>query len=390
VTKQEFLTLLDKYLSGTASVEEEKLLNFLLKNLEDQYQLNEAEFEALNEAEDRLFNQIKSKIQPTLNKPAKIVRLSPRIKYWAAACILLFTAFTAAILIHQLNANNHIVNNNKPEFDFKAGTNKAYLVLASGKKISLASSKPGVLATQGAVVVVRNSQGQIIYQNSAAGSGNTTVNLYNKIIVPRGGQYKIILPDGTAIWLNANSVLEYPVQFFGKSRIVKLTGEAYFEVAKNRRMPFIVNVNNQMDVKVLGTHFNIMGYDNENKITTTLIEGSVKIEDRLDAKNTALLIPGQRAEMTSDRHIKLAFADTDEATAWKDGQFIFNNESIYSITRKLSRWYNVDFVFSDKMKDKSFDGSISKYKNISEVLKLMELTKSVHFKIEERRILVMP
>ncbi|HMI64109.1 MAG TPA: FecR domain-containing protein, partial [Puia sp.] len=223
-------------------------------------------------------------------------------------------------------------------------------------------------------------------------SGIAAENLlsYNKIVVPVGGQYRVTLPDGTNVWLNAASSLEYPVEFSGDRRQVTLTGEAYFEVVKNAEMPFIVNVNRKMNVNVLGTNFNIMAYEDEDRISTTLLEGSVKVVDLANPANAKILRPGQQADWSDSTKIKVVAAEAEEAIAWKDGQFLFVNEDIHSIMRKLARWYDIKVEYSESMKNKSFDGSISRNRNISEVLKLMELTKSVHFTFGEREIIVMP
>jgi len=398
MSKKEFLKLLDKYLAGEASFEEEKLLFKVYQSFQDKQEWDTNELGAIDLLEDKLFEKLKH----TINQPDQSVNQSKEhpahpirhLFIWkfivAASVAIIITvsikyAFKPYSVTTELAYKKPVLKN-----DFKAGGNNAYLILSNGKMVHLNNAKIGLLAQQGRSAVIKRSDGQIAYNPNITGAMPGDTIPVNKIIVPVAGQFHVTLPDGTNVWLNSVSSLEYPVQFSGKERQVKLTGEAYFEVAKNKNMPFVVNVNNKMNVKVLGTHFNITAYNDENKISTTLLEGSVKIENFSNPSSNRYLIPGQQAELFNNGRIKLGEADVDEALAWKEGQFLFNNENIHSIMRKLSRWYNVDVVYSNNMEDKNFDGTISKYKNISAVLKLMELTKSVHFKFEGRRIIVMP
>ncbi|HWW40381.1 FecR family protein, partial [Pedobacter sp.] len=200
-------------------------------------------------------------------------------------------------------------------------------------------------------------------------------------------QYQLKLPDGTLVWLNSASSLRFPTQFAGKERSVELDGEAYFEVAKNKEMPFKVHVR-AMEVRVLGTHFNVMAYDDEESISTTLLEGSVKVSNALQ---TAVIRPGQQASLKKSSGILgVEEVNTVEAIAWKNGKFLFADEDIETIMRRISRWYNVEVEYRGNLSDKNFAGSISRYENVSEVLKMLELTGTIHFKVEGRRIIVMP
>jgi transmembrane sensor len=194
------------------------------------------------------------------------------------------------------------------------------------------------------------------------------------------------LPDGTKVWLNAASSLHFPTAFTGGERRVELTGEGYFEVAKNKHLPFKVAFNDQ-EVQVLGTHFNIMAYPNEEASQTTLLEGSVSITKRNISR---LLVPGQQAKSTiGSAGFDIKQVDTQEAVAWKNGEFLFKNTNIQSIMRQLARWYDVDVAYQGNLQNMVFGGRMSKSKNISEVLKNLELTGTIHFKIEGRRVTVM-
>jgi hypothetical protein len=278
----------------------------------------------------------------------------------------------------------------KPEQDFTPGGNNAYLVLSNGQKLALNQVRVGQIARQGGYIVIKKDNGQIVYSQDASEAQAERSIARNKIVIPIGGQYRITLPDGTNVWMNAASSLEYPVEFTGDMRQVRLTGEAYFEVAKNASMPFVINVDDKVNVNVLGTRFNIMAYEDEDKISTTLLEGAVRVVDRAHPAIGKVLAPGQQADWSDNAGIRITDADEDEAIAWKEGRFLFVNEDIHSIMRKLARWYDIEVVYESSLKNKSFDGTISRNRNISEVLKLMELTKSVHFTYGDRKIIVKP
>jgi ferric-dicitrate binding protein FerR (iron transport regulator) len=208
----------------------------------------------------------------------------------------------------------------------------------------------------------------------------------NTIQTPRGGQYQVILPDGTKVWLNAASSLTYPTAFTGGDRAVQLRGEAYFEVAGNKEKPFKVMVGN-MQVNVLGTHFNVMAYEDENAIQTTLLEGAVQVTN---GGVSHLLKPGQegRLDRSSDA-FRLLDVDADEAVAWKNGVFQFGGISIETVMRQIVRWYDVDVEYQGRTNE-HFRGTISRSANASEVFKMLELTGAVHFTIDGKKVIVKP
>lgn len=203
---------------------------------------------------------------------------------------------------------------------------------------------------------------------------------------PRGGRYDLVLADGTKVLLNAASSITYPTRFSGKNRRVSITGEAYFEVAKNPDMPFIVTANNT-ETQVFGTHFNIMAYKDEPFVKTTLVEGSVKFKS---AKSEVMLKPGQQGILAENADpISIQNADIEATLAWTKGYFIFQDEEIRSIMRKVARWYDVDIIYQPGLKYLSYGGSVSQYKNIPDLLKILQSTGTIHFKIEGRRVIVM-
>lgn len=268
------------------------------------------------------------------------------------------------------------------------GDDKAILTLSDGSEIILEDAKNGILANQAGVSIQKTSDGELLYSfsNSAktvSPESNENV-IYNKIETPVGGKYQVNLPDGSKVWLNSSSSLRFPALFNGNTREVELSGEAYFDVSKNKNKPFKVITKDQI-VEVLGTQFNINSYSDEGPIKTTLIEGSVKI---IYKDKVVLLSPGQQFR-PMESAAKVIKADTEEVVAWKDGYFVFKNEDIQSIMRKLSRWYNVEVSYSGNIPDVGFGGNISRSKDISEVLDVLQLTDAIHFKVEGRRITVM-
>lgn len=259
------------------------------------------------------------------------------------------------------------------------GSNKALLTLADGSTITLDSAGNQVIR-QGATAILQKG-GRLQY---AAGGNSTTIG-YNTLTTPRGGQFQVTLPDGTLVWLNAGSYLRYPTAFTGTVRKVELNGEGYFEVAPNVGMPFEVKVGD-MQVKVLGTHFNITAYNEENVIRTTLLEGKIRISKGSSAR---LLQPGQQSSLAVNGSIfTISQPDPDEVLAWKNGLFRFKGDNIVNIMQQLARWYDIEPVYEGNMKMKNFSGTISRKAAITEVLKMLELTEDIHFKIEGRKVIV--
>lgn len=266
--------------------------------------------------------------------------------------------------------------------DVEPGGNKATLTLADGSQISLTDAGNGELAKQSGVKITKNADGQLVY--SIVESGLKELG-YNTISTPRGGVYQVNLPDGTRVWLNAASSIKFPTTFAHLSqRKVELQGEAYFEVAKNKKLPFIVHTEEQQ-VEVLGTHFNINSYDDESEVKTTLLEGSVKVS----AGNVMFLKPGQQATLSdhSAGKIKIGPADIDQVMAWKNGFFHFEKENLHSVLRQISRWYDIDLVYKANRLDDEFMGDIPRNVKLSEVLKILEF-EGTHFKIEGRKLIV--
>lgn len=312
---------------------------------------------------------------------AYIRKLWPRI---IAAASVIFLLIIGGYFLNKKPPVQKITVN-KPVV-ISAGSNKATLTLGNGKKLVLTGGKKGVLTTQGHINITAIGNGELCYNSQAAAKDAYNEAVYNTITTPRGGQYQVILSDGTKVFLNAGSSLRFPTLFDAKNRRVELSGEAYFEVEKNKEKPFIVNAND-IDVKVLGTHFNISAYQDDKFTATTLLEGSVDISK---GSASALLVPGQEGiTCTNNTRIIVHHANIDEVMAWKNGFFVFNDERITDIMKKVSRWYDVDVVFEDDIQGKKFGGAISRSKNISELLDYMKITGGIHYRIEGRRVTFM-
>lgn len=311
-------------------------------------------------------------------------------RLWMAAAAILLVMLTAGLIFFK---SKHLTSSFKTitaykKQDILPGGNKAILTLPSGERVELTDSTIQQLANQTGGSIVKAANGILIYKaNSLAGNSETEEAVFSTISTPRGGQYQVILPDGTHVWLNAASSLKFPTAFKGEKRLVELSGEGYFEVAKNKEMPFVVHTENQ-EVEVLGTHFNINSYTDEASTKTTLLEGSVKVTAK---GNQKVLTPGDQAQINKNtKEIKVMPVSLEEAVAWKNGYFVFNDEKLESIMHRVSRWYDVDYEFKGKQGDLSFLGVIERTKNISSLLKVLESTGNVHFKIEGRKIIVMP
>lgn len=301
----------------------------------------------------------------------------------AAAAVLILAVGSIFLIIDQPQNQQQANTNQKQVIDIAPGGNKAILTLADNTQIILDSVANGDLTNQGNIKIIK-LDGQLAYNTT----GNTIKVLYNTITTPRGGQYQLILSDGSKIWLNAESSLRFPASFVGKERKVELNGEAYFEVTKNASMPFKVDVAGKAEVEVLGTHFNINSYSDETTINTTLLDGSVKVT-ALATHNSQLIVPGQQAQLNASGQIGMnPNADLEEVVAWKNEKFIFQYADIQSIMRQIERWYDVEVEYKGSVTKEEFVGVISRNVKISEIVKMLEKTGAVNFEIEGKKVIV--
>jgi transmembrane sensor len=311
--------------------------------------------------------------------------LRPLQTHWIryAAAVMILLGFSAYLL---LNRHPSQVAQTKPspsKIDLPPGKNGAILTLADGSKVVLDSLGNGVVATQNGSKVLLNN-GRLAY--NAEGPAIAAIT-YNTMTTPRGRQFQLALPDGTKVWLNAASSLRYPTQFNGTERKVEVTGEAYFEIARNVSMPFIVKVNESTEIRVLGTHFNINSYNNESTINTTLLEGSVRIAH--DGE-TAVLQLAQQAQVNKGKIKILNDVNTEKVVAWKNGVFDFEDASLEDVMRQLERWYDIEVVYEKNIPKLEFIGKMGRDLALSDVLRGLELSK-VHFRMEgARHLVIMP
>ncbi|MEN0053302.1 MAG: FecR domain-containing protein [Mucilaginibacter sp.] len=305
------------------------------------------------------------------------------VRFAAAAAVLLFIVAGGYLMLKKQPVPVQLVKNKQK--DIQAGKNQAILTLNNGTKIDLDDASNGQIAKQSGMVISKASNGQLVYTVTGNTQNGTKPEL-NIIETPRGGQYQVTLPDGTKVWLNAASSITFPTAFSGSERKVILTGEAYFEVVHNAKQPFSVDAAG-VQIHDLGTHFNVNAYPDETAVKTTLVQGAVKLDHQ---GATALLKPGQQGRIkVGTGNIEIAQVDTDLATAWKDGVFRFDNTDLHSLMRQLSRWYNIEIVYEGNVPNDVFFGKIERRANLSKVLKVLELG-DVHFRIEDRKLIVMP
>ncbi|RQO68427.1 anti-sigma factor [Pedobacter sp. KBW01] len=281
--------------------------------------------------------------------------------------------------------DNRLVN--KQTTPVIPGSNRALLTLADGTKVALDDSKNGELAQKSGIQIVKLADGQLLYRIPKSTQKTGLEHLSNTIQTPNGGQYQLILEDGTKVWLNAASSLRYPMAFSSHDRVVELEGEAYFEVAKDKKRRFVVKTI-QQEVAVLGTHFNINAYPEESSVKTTLFEGSVRVTEKNKGTGaTVLLKPGQASQFNGGQ-FDVKEVDTEEAVAWKNGYFVFDNEDLKTAVRKVARWYNLEVVYTGQFGAVEIGGSVSRFDNIDQVLQVLRLTTRLNFKVEGRRLII--
>ena len=346
--------------------------------------------------------------QATQTGEGKVIPLDNRNRFqWtriaAAAVVVLALGLGGYWFINRLWGNKVAKNGQSVPLgkqDVQPGGNKAVLTLADGTTITLDSVQNGKLAQQGSTNVMKSNNGLVSYSRPISPSET----VYNMLSTPRGGQYQLILPDGSKVWLNAASSIRYPTAFAGEERRVEITGEVYFEVEPltsrqvgtgskggQEKMPFVVKIvtpkGDGGEVRVLGTHFNINAYNDEAAIKTTLLEGKVKVTG--DAASV-MLKPGEQAVMASHSPLTIDHSpDLEQSVAWKNGLTAFKSADIKSIMRQVARWYNVEVVYEGNIPQRKFTGGISRNARLSELLHLLEVSK-VHFRIEGNKLIVLP
>lgn len=327
------------------------------------------------------FEKLSEKIKQI---PVKPVRRSLWVPYVAAAVLVtvLFSIVFFFLKTKPMNSKtipSYVKDINE---DVLPGGDKAVLTLDDGRTIALDTSTM-LIPAQGNISIAKSGRSELSYSEIKTPVSKEN-GLYNTITTPKGGQYQVVLPDGTKVWLNSASSLRFPTSFFHKKRIVTIHGEAYFEVAKNEKMPFTVEAG-KMQIEVMGTHFNVMAYTDEGSVKTTLLEGKVQIKN---ASRVTLLKPGQQCLMTPDGNLLInSVIGLQETVAWKNGMFSFKKDSLETIMRQIARWYNVEVTFKDPIPG-HFVATISRDVPVSKLLEILEMAGGVHFTIKGNVITV--
>ncbi|HLA52614.1 MAG TPA: FecR family protein [Flavitalea sp.] len=401
--KDLLLDLLKKYQEGNCTDEEQRLIEAWY----EKYDGMAAEETVPDPAPDRfqlLYEDLNRRLEhegdPLSGTRRRWFRLlSPSLRVASVIVIL----FLSVVLVYRMNRprSEVVINHVEPALetaDLQPATNKAILRLGDGSEIHLDDARAGKLAEQGNSTIVKLNSGQIVY---AVAHGKDHPIVYNTISTPRGGQYRITLPDGTVVWLNAASSLRFPSAFGNADRHVQLSGEAYFEVKKltrgrlsssSDRVPFFVDIEeadrgHASSIQVLGTHFNVMAYADEMQVRTTVVEGAVRVHSQA---NSVDLKPGDQGILTiASGLVDRRTVDVEEQTAWKNQLFWFNNSDVQSVMRQISRWYDVDVQYNGKV-EKVFTGTLPRTMKASNIFKVLEMTGGVHFRIENKKVIVMP
>lgn len=390
--ESELLRIIKKYTEGKATAEEIHFLNLYYENFENQPELLESKSE---EERTAIGEDMRVKIMERTvfqqNEKGKVISIVSKNWYKVAAVASVILLLFVGMYFLKPTRSKEIAKNIAPVKPFKndvaPGGNKAILTLADGSTIVLDSLENGSVAQQGNSKIIKLNDGKLAYEVARGGKQKTQKVAYNTVSTPRGGQYQLTLSDGSKVWLNAASSITFPTAFTGNKREVSITGEAYFEVAHNALMPFDVKVGN-IKVKVLGTHFNVNAYDDEDAIKTTLLQGSVKVSK---GNEDILIVPGEQARVNkaSAKITVKKNIDLEEVVAWKNGLFQFDQAGIKTIMRQIARWYDIDVEFEGGLPDKKYDGKIYRNVNASQVLKILE-EGGIHFKIENKKVIVSP
>lgn len=336
-----------------------------------------------DEARQTVLSAINSRIRqgdPELRNIDKKRRIHYR--WLAGVAALLFLGLGAGWFF--LRNNDKGQKENTYTHNIKPGSNKATLTLANGKKLILADSLQGELATEAGVKITKTKQGQIVYTVASGEDNGKRALQYNILTTKRSEQFQVILPDGSHVWLDAASSLKYPVAFSGNERKVELTGQGYFEVSHNAAMPFIVKTD-KTEVQVLGTHFNISAYDDDRETKTTLLEGSVRIKAR---QANTILKPGEQAALNDKGQLSVnKNVDVEMETAWKNGLFEFKKSGIEEVMLKASRWYDINVKYEGKVPKRVLNGRMSRAADISELLGILQFG-GIKYRIEGKNVII--
>jgi ferric-dicitrate binding protein FerR (iron transport regulator) len=401
MSEQIFINLFHKNLDGHLAADEQRLFQSFLSEEHYQALFNRLMEEVMTEDhtgfapdavfdEQAIFNRV---MEQESSQPAAVIvsmeERNRRRRRWFTAVAAILVVVSAGAYLWQAGTTRKPVLYGAAQVEkaIPPGKEGAILTLADGSSIVLDSAGDGIIASmQGSNVLLH--QGQLSYSET----GVNGVAEQNTLTTPRGRQFSVVLPDGTKVWLNAASSLTYPSRFTGEARLVQVTGEAYFEVAKDARRPFKVQVQGGADdaaIEVLGTSFNINAYKDEPVVKATLLDGSIRVvQDIKNRNNNKILQPGQQA-VISNAALTVKEVETEEVVAWKNGYFHFRDAGIKEVMRALQRWYDIEIVYEGKVSDRSFQGKIQKDLTLSELLSGLQRS-DVHFKTDQKTLTILP
>ena len=374
--KNYFREILTKYRQDKSSLEETKFL-------ETYYHMFDVNEDLINDENEPLFSELKADIKAKVDQQIagpKLKKLSYGWLKYAAAVLLL-----VSVSIYFFSDQQKSDPIAQMDAAISPGGNNAILTLANGKKIALNDAAKGEISKQSGISVSKSKDGELIYTVVSGGGDELTENTSNTISTPKGGQYTIILSDGTKVMLNSASSMTFPTSFKAAERRVELNGEAYFEVAKDKNKRFRV-ISGLQTVEVLGTHFNVNAYGDEQTIKTTLLEGAVKV---FTAKKSVLIEPGEQAvlDKADENSIAKRLVNINKETSWINGIFSFEGDDLKSVMRQVARWYDVNVIYAGPISEEKYFGEISRSSKLSEVIKILELN-NVHFEVAGKTIKV--
>ena len=401
--QEKLISLIRQYINGNASADELAELQSYISREENAENISGALETVLAETgakeayDAKRFDPLLKNILEAdkIRKVTPVRRLHP-FRWAAAAAIIIL--FAAGGYFYFNKKSEPVIAKTEIKNDIAPGGNKAILTLANGQQIILNSAANGTITQQGNTKIIKLDSGQLAYQQLATGNGQSAIGnrqleiQYNTISTPKGGQYQIVLADGSKVWLNSASSLRFPTAFNGKERLVELTGEGYFEVKHDARQPFRVKAG-ELVIEDIGTHFNINAYSDEETLQTTLLEGSIRVttsspsgEGRGEAE--VRLKPGQQAILAENGQLsKINNVDINKIMAWKNGWFEFDQTGLATIMRQVSRWYDVDVIYEGNPGTEKFGGRISKNLPLSSIMNMLE-SSGVNFRLEGRKLVV--
>jgi hypothetical protein len=376
--------IISDFNNNTSSLEDEKLLKDWVNESQENKLTYKKTIKLLIQAKDtELVKEIDEDRAWGIINRNTTSKKTFKLNFYKYAAAILIPAFLSGMIYYlAFNGNKNRCQETIAQLEnIKPGTQKAILTLGNGQKLILENKKQDRVLLRDYLHEIKDSSNVLMYKSITK---NMDIEEINNVYVPRGGEYKVILSDGTKVWLNSDTEFEFPIEFIGNKRIVTLKGEAFFEVTKDKSKPFIVKIKG-LNVKVLGTSFNISAYKKDDNIKTTLVKGYVKVSSSTEEM---LLSPGFQSEYSQNKLV-MKEVNTDLYTSWKDGVFKFENIRLQDLTTKLSRWYNVDFFFdNDKLKEIKFNGAVKKEKPLSIILNILRETNHINYDVSGNTILI--